>query len=176
MKSPNSPQANSEETCLLPESGCPHFQTARACSPLLLACTLLPSPGPARWVRTPWQPLQLLLGGACWWEQVCQALLMPRMGGGSFPNARLLLDGLCGEGEACLERVPGMVGALSRVQPGSAVAQPPRAAGTSRGIRRAQLSPCGCIDIKVYIRCLLYARPKLGLGGILQKISQSPLL
>lgn len=97
-------------------------------------------------------------------------------GGGSFPNAWLLLDALCGEGEACLERVPGMVGALSRVQPGSAVAQPPRAAGTSRGIRRAQLSPCGCIDIKVYIRCLLYARPKLGLGGILQKISQSPLL
>lgn len=71
---------------------------------------------------------------------------MPEMGG-YFPNARPLLDGLPGEGEACLERISGIVGALSRVQPGSVVAQPPRAAGTSKGLCRAQLSPRGCTDI-----------------------------
>lgn len=63
---------------------------------------------------------------------------------GVFP----LPDGLPGEGEACLERISGIVGALSRVQPGSVVAQPPRAAGTSKGYVEHSSHPVGALIYK----------------------------
>lgn len=53
---------------------------------------------------TPWQPLQLLVDRACWWKQVCRALLEPGMGSRS-PLPRLSLMACPGRGPAQRESV-----------------------------------------------------------------------